>query len=209
MSGARPAGRGPPPAGKAPRGNRGPPIVRSVVTERAKMQAHVRDGTFCKPSRKSPFVEAIFRLLGADRPEDRRDARNRSRRRREARTRPHRARHREGHPPLGRGCATAQAITDLDRVRPRQWRPATISSVTLSPCWFVKNARHLPLSAFGVLVPRTPLTVASPSDTWNPVIALSPLFWNPPPRLWRPASIVADGSRPWARNRSGWFAGSE
>src|SRR5262249_35316377 len=66
MSGASPVrlrvpdgGPGPP---AAPRGHPGSPIVRSVVTERAKMRRTSGMGAFCKPSRKRPLRRAYLRI---------------------------------------------------------------------------------------------------------------------------------------------------
>ena len=54
------------------------------------------------------------------------------------------------------------------------------SYVTLSPCCCVQNARHLPslLNGFGFFAPRMPSLPGSPSETWMPVISLSPSFEN-------------------------------
>jgi len=49
-----------------------------------------------------------------------------------------------------------------------------ISQVTLSPCCWVQKMRHLPSSGWGALAPRRPPIEASPSETWMPVISLSP-----------------------------------
>ena len=48
------------------------------------------------------------------------------------------------------------------------------SNVTLSPCCWVQNARHEPSNRRGSLAPRMPAAEASPSETWMPVISLSP-----------------------------------
>ena len=64
----------------------------------------------------------------------------------------------------------------------------------------------LPFPGMRDLRPQDPVAVGSPSDTWIPVISLSPSFL-PSPVGAPPASIVADGSRPSASQRSGTFAG--
>ena len=54
----------------------------------------------------------------------------------------------------------------------------------------------------------SPCTDGSPSDTWMPVISLSPSFWKPAVPS-SPESIVDEASRPSARMRTGVLAGFE
>ena len=60
------------------------------------------------------------------------------------------------------------------------------SQVGLSPCCWVQKTRHRARrpTAAGVLAPRIPAADGSPSETWIPVISLSPSFW-PKPALLR------------------------
>jgi hypothetical protein len=48
------------------------------------------------------------------------------------------------------------------------------SQVTLSPCCWVQNTRQLPSNGRGSFAPSRPAGAGSPSDTWMPVISLSP-----------------------------------
>ena len=67
-----------------------------------------------------------------------------------------------------------------------------------------------PLNGFGFFAPRMPPLPGSPSETWMPVISLSPSFSKTLPGRPRPPSaesIVAEASRPSAMNRTGLFAG--
>ena len=85
----------------------------------------------------------------------------------------------------GRGRpAVGTASPGPDGCRARRWLSVgqscgfvprgRTSHVTLSPCCWVQNTRQPWANGVGTFAPRMPPTPGSPSETWMPVISLSP-----------------------------------
>ena len=108
--------------------------------------------------------------------------------------------------------AAAGGVHHLPDGRPvdlNRYRPTSPAGFRALRCPHVAGCRRRanPSRRGGAASPRMPDGVGSPSETWKPVISLSPSFWNPGLAGDDHRAMVESGSRPMARMRAGAASG--